>query len=117
MEKMYAYNEDSCAYEEVEKPFMMHNMLLLALMFTSFVFFLLTCYYHAENEKTMALAPGVAKNCYAEVENLKTELLKQRTNLQIIANHKYLLKNASLDGAGPVIIQNTEKQSYQLTYK
>jgi hypothetical protein len=98
MEKVYCFNSETCSYEEIEKPYMMHNLLLLTLMSTSLVFFLLTCYYHSENEKTMDLAPGIAKNCYSEVESLKMELIRQRQHLQQIANQKYLMKNASLGG-------------------
>ncbi|MBA3900271.1 MAG: hypothetical protein H0X62_08705 [Bacteroidetes bacterium] len=118
MEKIYCFNTENCSYEEVEKPFMMHNFLLLALMFTSTIFFLLTCYYHSENEKTLDLAPGIAKNCYTEVESLKSELFRQRQNLQLMANQRYLMNNATLDGASAFInISRAQESQNQLTYK
>jgi hypothetical protein len=117
MEKIYSFNSENCSYEEVEKPFMMHNLLLLSLMFTSFIFFLLTCYYHSENEKTLELAPGIAKNCYSEVESLKIELYRQKQNLQMMANQKYLLKNSSIEGTSAFINISQEQSKNQLTYK
>jgi hypothetical protein len=96
MEKIYSFNTESCTYEEVQKPFLMHNLLLLTLMFTSVLFFLLSCYYHAENQKTLELAPSVAKNCYSEVEQLKAELFKQKQHFQLLANTKFIMKNSTL---------------------
>ncbi|MDQ3190329.1 MAG: hypothetical protein M3Q58_01920, partial [Bacteroidota bacterium] len=97
MHNIYIFNQDSCSYEQVKKPFIMHNLMLLALMFTSVIFFILTCYYHAQNEKTLNLAPVIAKNCYTEVDSLRTELLRQKKQVQLFANLQYLMKNATLN--------------------
>ncbi len=97
MHKIYIFNQESCSYEQVKKPFIMHNLMLLALMFTSVIFFLLTCYYHAQNEQTLNLAPVIAKNCYSEVDSLRTELIKQKKQVQIFANFQYLMANATLN--------------------
>jgi hypothetical protein len=96
MEKVYAFNPESCSYEEVKKPYMMHNLLLLTLMFTSVLFFLLSCYYHAENQKTLELAPVVAKNCYTELESIKSELTKQREHYQMLSNTMFIMRNAAI---------------------
>ncbi|HET6243039.1 MAG: hypothetical protein H0V01_09425 [Bacteroidetes bacterium] len=96
MDKFYSFNKESCVYEEVSRPFLMHNLMLLALMFTSGVFFLLTCFYYAQNEETLGLAPLVAKNCYSQVDSLKQELVKQNNRVQLMANLQYLIKNATL---------------------
>ena len=97
MEKIYAYNPDTCAYEEIKKPFMMHNLMLMGLMFTSLTFFILACYYHAQNDKTLALVPIIAKNCYLQVDSLKKEVVKHKHQMQAIAHQHYLMKNSLLE--------------------
>jgi hypothetical protein len=96
MDKIYCWNTDTCSYEEVKKPFMMYNLLLLALMFTSAVFFLLTCYYHAQNEKTLDLVPGMARNCFSEVESLKAELNNKQKQLQLVVNQQYQIRGLQI---------------------
>jgi hypothetical protein len=104
MEKIYCYNPDSCSYEELRKPFMMHNFILLVLMLTSFIFFILTCYYHSQNEKTLELVPVIAKNCFSEVENLRLEIKNQRKLLQQVKNHQYMLPGVIIKGESKSII-------------
>lgn len=111
MDKIYSFNQESCAYEEIRKPFIMHNLMLLALMFTSIVFFLLTCYYHAQNQITLGLAPGIAKNCYIEVDSLKMELVKQKQQVQLLANLQYMMKNAKLNESEKIPVSNKNSNS------
>lgn len=61
MEKVYSYNHSSCSYEEIKKPFLMHNIILLLLMITSLSLFLIICFNYSKDEKTEKLAPGITK--------------------------------------------------------
>ncbi|MBA3901180.1 MAG: hypothetical protein H0X62_13405 [Bacteroidetes bacterium] len=78
--QVYCLNEKSGTYELVEKPFIFHNFLLTAFVFSTFMFFAMSCYYYSENEKSMNMAPEIARNAYSELEQLKNELVKQRQN-------------------------------------
>jgi hypothetical protein len=117
MEKVYYYNPDRCTYEEVEKPFMMHNMMLLTLLLTSFIFFMLTCYYHAQNEKTLELVPGIAKNCFSEVEHLRSEIKTQKKLLQQVKNQQYMLPGAIIRGENKSLTIPAQSQDIPIPLK
>jgi hypothetical protein len=97
MDKLYTFNYESCSYQELKKPFLMHNLLLIILLSTSLMFFVGACYYHSENQKTLELAPLYARKCFSDIDSLRMEIAIQQNHYQQVFNKYFLIKNGVIN--------------------